>query len=76
MTGLKVFLDRVAEDAKLYDVTERALAAGKRRRRIRRLAVPSGAAAVTGAVVAAVALDGGGAQLAAPQSPANPSPTL
>jgi hypothetical protein len=76
MTGLKVFLDRVAEDAKLYDVTERALAAGKRRRRIRRLAVPSGAAAVTGAVVAAVALAGGGAQLAAPQSPANPSPTL
>ena len=76
MTGLKVFLDRVAEDAKLYDVTERALAAGKRRRRIRRLAVPSGAAAVTGAVVATVALAGGGAQLAAPQSPANPSPTL
>ena len=59
MTGLKVFLDRVAEDAKLYDVTERALAAGKRRRRFRRVAVPSGAAAVTGAVVATVALVGG-----------------
>lgn len=79
MTELKVFLDRMADEAKIYDVTERALAAGKRRRRVRRLAVPSGAAAAVGAVVAAVALAGGGpTQLAGggPNPPAAPTAAL
>jgi hypothetical protein len=54
MSGFRALLDEVADQANLYDVTDRAVAVARRRRRLQR-ALPVATAAVVLSIVAATA---------------------
>lgn len=54
MTGLKNLLQDIGDEARPYDVFDRALVAGARRRRLRRVAAPIAAAVVAGTILVGV----------------------